>query len=67
MEVKTSTSAGVITLQQFMPNAIAIGDDYTISAGCDKQLATCKTKFNNVVNFRGFPHVPGQDMMVSGQ
>jgi uncharacterized phage protein (TIGR02218 family) len=67
MEVKTSTSAGVITLQQFMPNAIAIGDDYTISAGCDKQLATCKTKFNNVVNFRGFPHVPGQDMMVAGK
>lgn len=66
MEVKTSTSSGVITLQQAMPNAIAIGDTYSLSAGCDKLLATCKTKFSNVVNFRGFPHVPGSDRMVAG-
>lgn len=66
MEIKTSTSAGVITLQQAMPNAIAVGNAYSMSAGCDKLLATCKTKFNNVVNFRGFPHVPGQDKMISG-
>lgn len=66
MEVKSSTSAGIITLQQAMPNATAIGDAYNLSAGCDKLLATCKTKFNNVINFRGFPHVPGQDKMISG-
>lgn len=66
MEVKTSTSAGVITLQQSMPNATVIGNTYSLSAGCDKLLATCKTKFNNVVHFRGFPHVPGTDKMVSG-
>lgn len=66
MEVKTSTAAGVITLQQEMPNATVIGDTYSLSAGCDKLLATCKTKFSNVVNFRGFPHVPGQDKMVAG-
>lgn len=67
MEVKSSTAAGVIVLQQAMPNATQIGDTYSISAGCDKLLATCKTKFNNVVNFRGFPHVPGQDAMISGK
>jgi len=66
MEIKTSTAAGVITLQQAMPNVTVIGDTYSLSAGCDKLLATCKTKFNNVVNFRGFPHVPGQDQMISG-
>lgn len=66
MEVKSSTAAGVITLQQAMPNATVIGDAYSLSAGCDKLLATCKTKFNNVVNFRGFPHVPGMDKMVAG-
>lgn len=66
MEIKTSTAAGVITLQQAMPNATVIGDTYSLSAGCDKTLATCRDKFNNVVNFRGFPHVPGIDKMVSG-
>lgn len=65
MEVKTF-AAGVVTLQQSMVNAVQVGDTYSMSAGCDKLLATCKTKFNNVVNFRGFPHVPGQDKMISG-
>lgn len=67
MEVKTSTSNGVITLQQSMPNAIQIGDTYSMSAGCDKQRATCIAKFNNIINFRGFPDVPGQDKMVAGK
>jgi len=67
MEVKTSTAAGVITLQQAMPFATVIGDTYSMSAGCAKTLDTCRVKFNNVVNFRGFPHVPGMDKMVAGQ
>lgn len=67
MEVKTSTAAGVITLQQGMPHDTAIGDAYSLSAGCDKLLATCKAKFNNVVNFRGFPHVPGPDKVIAGR
>lgn len=65
MEVKTHAS-DVITLQQPMPSATQVGDTYTMSAGCDKTLATCKDKFSNVVNFRGFPHVPGMDRLVSG-
>lgn len=37
------------------------GDTFTITAGCDKRFATCKAKFGNGVNFRGFPHLPGND------
>jgi uncharacterized phage protein (TIGR02218 family) len=37
------------------------GDTFSIVAGCDKQFATCKAKFSNPVNFRGFPHLPGND------
>ena len=37
------------------------GDAFTVRAGCDKAFATCKTKFNNQLNFRGFPHIPGPD------
>ncbi|WP_367715360.1 DUF2163 domain-containing protein [Nitratireductor sp. GISD-1A_MAKvit] len=37
------------------------GDTFTVAAGCDKQFSTCKAKFNNALNFRGFPHLPGDD------
>ena len=37
------------------------GDTFVITAGCDKGFSTCKAKFGNGVNFRGFPHLPGND------
>lgn len=39
----------------------AEGDAFTVVAGCDKKFATCKAKFANALNFRGFPHLPGND------
>jgi uncharacterized phage protein (TIGR02218 family) len=42
----------------------AIGDTFVIRAGCDKRLDTCRGKFANVPNFRGFPHIPGQDAVI---
>ncbi len=44
--------------------AIAAGDTFTITAGCDKTFETCKAKFANAANFRGFPHIPGQDTVI---
>lgn len=41
------------------------GVTFEISAGCDKQFSTCKAKFNNALNFRGFPHMPGNDFALS--
>ncbi|MCC6936382.1 MAG: DUF2163 domain-containing protein [Thermomicrobiales bacterium] len=66
MEVKQFTSGGTVLLQLPMRNTIAVGDTFTITAGCDKSLATCRDKFNNVVNFRGFPHLPGISRVASG-
>ncbi len=40
---------------------VADGDAFTIVAGCDKRFETCRTKFANRFNFRGFPHMPGND------
>lgn len=34
------------------------GDAFTIYAGCDHTQATCVSKFNNVLNFRGEPYIP---------
>jgi len=33
---------------------------------CDKRFATCRDVFSNAENFRGFPHMPGNDAVISG-
>ncbi|MCC1492721.1 DUF2163 domain-containing protein [Cognatishimia sp. F0-27] len=53
-----------ITLLEAPVRAIAVGDTAILRAGCDKRLATCSAKFANTANFRGFPHMPGQDAMI---
>jgi uncharacterized phage protein (TIGR02218 family) len=63
MEVK-EFSSGVVTLALPMPNTIVVGNTISIKAGCDKTSATCKSKFNNLINFRGFPSVPGTDKLI---
>ena len=31
--------------------------------GCDRTMATCATRFDNAVNFRGEPFLPGNDLV----
>ncbi|MCK9917805.1 DUF2163 domain-containing protein [Microbacteriaceae bacterium K1510] len=66
VEVKAHVNDGVVslTLWQQMPQPIAVGDSFTVTAGCDKRFTTCHDRFNNVVNFRGFPHIPGNDFVI---
>jgi uncharacterized phage protein (TIGR02218 family) len=52
-------------LWQTPPNAMTTGDTFTVTAGCDKRFETCREKFENTLNFRGFPHLPGNDFLVS--
>ena len=37
------------------------GDSIRLTAGCDKRFETCRLKFNNVINFQGFPDLPEED------
>jgi uncharacterized phage protein (TIGR02218 family) len=74
MEVKSHRIAGgavTIDLWQAMPEALVAGDTFSVTAGCDKRFATCRDRFDNAVNFRGFPHIPGNDFVthyaVSGE
>jgi uncharacterized phage protein (TIGR02218 family) len=60
MEIKNFTSGGLIELVLPMPYQIQVGDTFNIVAGCSKTLNSC-ISFNNVINFRGEPHIPGQD------
>lgn len=63
-EVKTFED-GLLTL--FLPAifSVAIGDTFSITPGCDGNFSTCRTKFNNGMNFRGEPHIPGNDYQSS--
>ena len=54
----------ILTLLEAPVRPIAPGDAFVVRAGCDKRLATCNAKFANVVNFRGFPHIPGDDTVL---
>jgi uncharacterized phage protein (TIGR02218 family) len=58
-------TSGVDLIQLWMPTpfAVAMGDTATILAGCRKTFTTCRTKFANVTNFRGFPYIPGADVV----
>lgn len=46
------------------PAGIAAGDGFDIVAGCDKRFATCRDRFANALNFRGFPHLPGNELLL---
>ncbi|MEL6679668.1 MAG: DUF2163 domain-containing protein [Pseudomonadota bacterium] len=61
--LKRDVALGGRTLELWvpMPAPVAVGDAFTVRAGCDKRSETCITRFNNYLNFRGFPHVPGED------
>lgn len=61
-EVK-SVADGVVTL--WMPTAVDIeaGDQYSLVPGCDKTQTTCSEVYVNLINFRGYPDVPGTDAL----
>ncbi len=54
----------VFTLSLPMPFPVQVGDTFTAIAGCRRRLEEdCRDKFDNVVNFQGEPHLPGQDAL----
>lgn len=54
-----------IELWQGIGAPLVTGDMIGIVAGCDKRPRTCRVKFANFLNFRGFPHIPGEDWLAS--
>jgi uncharacterized phage protein (TIGR02218 family) len=64
MEVANSQD-GAITLHLPMPYPIAVGDTFEIIPKCHKRRTEdCSAKFDNVLNFRGFPDVPLNDKVI---
>lgn len=67
-EVKAHTRDGVLDIIEiWQPGRLPLtpGQTFTVTAGCDKHIATCAAKFSNAANFRGFPHMPGNDFVTA--
>ncbi|GAA6213039.1 DUF2163 domain-containing protein [Hyphomicrobiales bacterium 4NK60-0047b] len=62
--IRQSENLSIVSLWQKLGSPIQAGDQFKITAGCDKTFATCKSKFSNQNNFRGFPHIPGNDFII---
>ena len=54
----------IVTLLEEPIRPIEVGNTLNIFAGCNKRFETCQTKFANAANFRGFPHIPGQNTII---
>lgn len=57
--VVAGTSLSLAYPLQAVPNT---GDGFQVEFGCDHTPGTCGSKFNNLINFRGFPLVPPPQM-----
>ena len=51
----------VIELAEPVPVAVVIDDHICLVAGCDKRFSSCRLKFDNVINFQGFPDLLSED------
>ena len=60
-----AATARRVELWQALGAELAPGDRVRLEAGCDKRAETCRAKFGNLVSFRGFPHIPGEDWQMS--
>ena len=54
------SGAGAVTLRAPLAG-LGAGARIELREGCDKRFATCRDRFGNMANFRGEPHVPGND------
>lgn len=66
--IKADDRAGAgrtLSLWQDLRAPLAAGDLVRLRAGCEKTEEACKEKFGNLINFRGFPHIPGEDWLMA--
>lgn len=58
-------SKRIIELWEELRMPVLTGDTVLLEAGCDKRIATCRLKFQNILNFQGFAHIPGEDWLMT--
>jgi len=58
-----AVDGNAVVLRDVPSFAVAAGCRVRLSEGCDKRFATCRERFANSANFRGEPHLPGNDLL----
>ncbi|MCC6006892.1 MAG: DUF2163 domain-containing protein [Rhodobacteraceae bacterium] len=64
-EDRAEPAGRLVALWEEIGAPLAPGDAVRLLAGCDKRAETCRAKFDNFLNFRGFPHMPGDDWLIA--
>mgnify|MGYP000279256232 CR=1 FL=1 len=63
--VKTHAATDTLTLlYPFDPSPL--GETVEVAAGCKHDPTDCDTKFGNLPNYSGFPHIPQKNPFQSG-
>ncbi len=57
-------AGAVITLSDVPHFPIVAGTRVELTQGCDRRFSTCTGRFSNAANFRGEPHLPGNDLLM---
>jgi uncharacterized phage protein (TIGR02218 family) len=67
VKVHTNTPSPNHTIELWTPctEAPLVGNTFSVVAGCLQTADVCKSKFNNLANFRGFPLMPGNDIITT--
>jgi uncharacterized phage protein (TIGR02218 family) len=64
LEIKGFVSS-VVSMVLPPLNDVVVGDTFKIVPGCDRTLDTCVSRWDNVLNFRGEPYVPGIEAVIA--
>lgn len=61
--VMLSAGGNTIAVRDLPRAAVEGGCRVELREGCDKRFETCVSRFSNAANFRGEPHLPGNDLL----
>lgn len=58
-----ASNANTLHLRAIPNFPVQSGDLCELTQGCDRRFETCRDRFANSLNFRGEPHLPGNDLL----
>lgn len=58
-----SANGSAVEVRDLPRAAVEHGCRIELREGCDKRFETCVSRFANAANFRGEPHLPGNDLL----
>jgi uncharacterized phage protein (TIGR02218 family) len=63
VRIVLAATGNELSLRSAPSGLVGAGTAVEVFEGCDKRLETCAARFANAANFRGEPHLPGNDLL----